>query len=417
VNPKRISPTPIIDNLNYISNPFKQKQFSAGAFIDKKICGTDTDLEYALKFIYSYNGSTATFNSYRREIERLLQWCWRIEGISVLSLKREHIEEFIRFCINPPLAWIGTKNVARFKNNNGNRAVNNDWRPFVTTVSKLEFQNGAESDPKQFVLSQSAIKSMFSIISSFYGFLIQENLVDANPVLLIKQKSKFILKEQAKPIIRRISNLQWDYVLETAELMADENPKEYERTLFIMNCLIAMYLRVSELVADERSTPLMTNFSKDKDGNWWFEVIGKGNKNRTVTVCDDMLVALKRFRKSLRLSPLPSPGEQEPLISKVKGKGPVTSTRQIRRVVQECFDRSFLRMKADSLEDDAFELKAATVHWLRHTGISEDVKHRPREHVRDDAGHASMATTDRYIDSDLRERHASARGKRIKEVY
>ncbi len=417
MNPKRISPSPIIDNLKYIGNPFKQKLFTVESFINKTIHGADTDLEYALKFLYSYNGSTATFNSYRREIERLLQWCWRIEGISVLSLKREHIEEFIRFCINPPLAWIGTKNVARFKNNNGKRAASKDWRPFVTTVTKLDFLNGAEADPKQFVLSQSAIKSMFSIISSFYGFLIQESLVEANPVSLIKQKSKFLVKEQAKPIIRRISNLQWDYVLETAELMADENPEEFERTLFIMNCLIAMYLRVSELVADERSTPLMTNFNKDKDGNWWFEVIGKGNKNRTVTVCDDMLVALKRFRKSLKLTPLPTPGVKEPLISKIKGKGPVTSTRQIRRIVQGCFDKSFERMKADGLEDDAFELKAATVHWLRHTGISEDVKHRPREHVRDDAGHASMATTDRYIDSDLRERHASGRSKNIKEIY
>ncbi|MFK5893847.1 MAG: site-specific integrase [Pseudomonadota bacterium] len=417
MNPKRISPTPIIDNLNYIGNPFKQKLFTAELFINKTIRGADTDLEYALKFLYSYNGSAATFNSYRREIERLLQWCWRIEGLSALSLKREHIEEFIRFCINPPLAWIGTKNVARFKNINGNRTVNKDWRPFVTSVSKLEFLNGTEADPKQFVLSQSAIKSIFSIISSFYGFLIQESLVVANPVALIKQKSKFILKEHTKPIVRRISNLQWDYVLETAELMANDKPEEYERTLFIMNCLIAMYLRISELVADERSTPLMTNFRKDKDGNWWFEVTGKGNKSRTVTVCNDMLVALKRFRKSLKLSSLPSPGEQEPLISKIKGKGPVTSTRQIRRVVQECFDRSFQRMKTDGLEDDAFELKAATVHWLRHTGISEDVKHRPREHVRDDAGHASMATTDRYIDSDLRERHESGRKKRIKEIY
>ena len=72
-------------------------------------------------------------------------------------------------------------------------------------------------------------------------------------------------------------------------------------------------------------------------------------------------------------------------------------------------------MRQDGLTDDALELKAATVHWLRHTGISEDVKHRPREHVRDDAGHASMATTDRYIDSDLRERHLSGKRKKIKE--
>lgn len=44
-------------------------------------------------------------------------------------------------------------------------------------------------------------------------------------------------------------------------------------------------------------------------------------------------------------------------------------------------------MKADGLEDDASDLRTATVHWLRHTGISEDVKFRPREHVRDNAGH------------------------------
>ena len=52
---------------------------------------------------------------------------------------------------------------------------------------------------------------------------------------------------------------------------------------------------------------------------------------------------------------------------------------------------------------------------MRHTGISRDVQVRPREHVRDDAGHASMATTDRYIQSDLRERHQSAKRKRVNE--
>ena len=56
----------------------------------------------------------------------------------------------------------------------------------------------------------------------------------------------------------------------------------------------------------------------------------------------------------------------------------------------------------------------ATVHWLRHTGISEDFKYRPREHVRDDAGDANMQTTDRYIESDNRERLASRKQKKSK---
>lgn len=129
-----------------------------------------------------------------------------------------------------------------------------------------------------------------------------------------------------------------------------------------------------------------------------------------------MLSALKRYRKYLGLSTYPTVNEQTPLVAKLKDKGPVTSTRQIRRLVQDCFDAAYEKMKSDGLEEDAADLRSATVHWLRHTGISEDVKFRPREHVRDDAGHASMATTDRYIDSDLRERHASGREKRLKDI-
>jgi len=417
MNPKRKSPAAIIDNLDYIGNPFKQKHFSADSYLDTKLTGADIDLEYALKFLYSYNGSTATFNSYRRDLERLLQWSWRIEQTSLLNLKREHIEDFIRFCFNPPKAWIGIKNVARFKNINGVRKANDNWRPFVATVTKSEHRKNKAAETDKFCPSQAAIKGTFTALSSFYEYLIQESLVEANPVALIKQKSKFIRKDQLKPIVRRISTLQWDYVLETAELMASENPEEYERTLFIMNCLFAMYLRISELVADERSTPVMGDFRKDQDNNWWFDVTGKGNKNRSITVCNDMLKALKRYRKYLELPQLPSLGEQIPLISKSIGKGSITSTRHIRRIVQQCFDTTYIRMKDDGLKADAMELKAATVHWLRHTGISEDVKFRPREHVRDDAGHASMATTDRYIDSDLRERHESGRNKRIKEIY
>lgn len=107
MNPKRTAPAAIIDNLNHIENPFKKKHFSTNIYLPSKISGTEADLEFTLKFLYSYNGSTATFNSYRREIERLLQWSWRIEQASVLTLKRENIEDFIRFCLNPPKAWIG----------------------------------------------------------------------------------------------------------------------------------------------------------------------------------------------------------------------------------------------------------------------------------------------------------------------
>lgn len=408
---QRSAPTPIFDNLEHLGNPFQLKSKLSKA----SGVGIGRDFELAAQFLYSYNGSSATFNSYRREIERLLQWAWHIRQLSILQLKREDIEDFIRFCQNPPAAWIGTKNCPRFLDNHGERRPNKSWRPFVVSVPKAQFHDGHRPDKKHFMPSQAAVKATFTALSSFYDFLVQESLVNSNPVALIRQKSKFIQRNQNRDVVRRISNLQWDYVIETAELLTHE-ADSHERTLFIMNCLFAMYLRISELVADERSVPVMGNFRKDMDGHWWFHVTGKGNKNRTVTVCDEMLEALRRYRKYLGLTPLPTSDEQAPLIPKNIGKGPVTSTRQIRTLVQFCFDATYNRMQADGLVEDAAELRTATVHWLRHTGISEDVKIRPREHVRDDAGHSSMQTTDRYIESDARERHHSGRKKQIKDL-
>ena len=214
-------------------------------------------------------------------------------------------------------------------------------------------------------------------------------------------------------MIRRLSDLQWGYVIETAVIMADKNPELHERTIFIMNALYGMYLRVSELSASDRWTPEMGDFYRDQDNNWWIKTVGKGNKERIISVSKAMLKALKRYRKSLGLSVLPSPAETTPLISSSRKNVPIKSTRGIRKIVQKCFDFAVERMREDNLHEEAETLMTATVHWLRHTGISDDVKIRPREHVRDDAGHSSSAITDRYVDVELRERAQSAKNKKI----
>jgi hypothetical protein len=54
--------------------------------------------------------------------------------------------------------------------------------------------------------------------------------------------------------------------------MARDNPELHERTLFIMNILYAMYLRISELAATHRWTPQMGHFYRDMDSNWWFKI-------------------------------------------------------------------------------------------------------------------------------------------------
>lgn len=372
------------------------------------------DFRHALTFINSYRGSHATFNAYRREIERLLQWSAHIAHKPLASIKQQDMDAFIHFCQQPPIDWIGLKKCDRYLEKQGLRQPNPDWRPFVASISKTTRRLGHEPDVTAYSLSQKALQAIFAILGSFFNYLIQENYIGHNPIAQIRQKSKYFRGITHTPI-RRLSELQWSYVIDTAENMANANPT-HERTLFIMNALYGMYLRISELAANARWQPEMGHFFRDYDGNWWFKTVGKGNKERQIAVSDAMLNALKRYRQCLGLSIVPSLGETTPLLSKNKGKGPITSTRQIRDIVQQCFDAAISRLLEDNFQEEAEQLKAATVHWLRHTGISDDVKIRPREHVRDDAGHASSAITDHYIDVELRERHASSKNKRIKPI-
>jgi site-specific recombinase XerD len=371
------------------------------------------DYQCARNFLLAYKNNKETFKAYRREVERFLQWAWLVQQKSILDLKRDDIEAFVTFCQKPPKNWIGFNQVPRFIVKDGLEQPNPKWKPFVVEIPKASVKEGKKPAKDDFSLSQAAIKILFSALSSFYNFLIQEEQTASNPVILIKQKGAFIRKKQAPAPIRRLSQDQWSYVMNAACDMFKENPQKYNRTLFIIQALYGMYLRISELVVSERWLPQMNNFYKDADGNWWFKVVGKGNKERDISVSDDMLEAFKQYRLSLNLSPLPSPIDDTPLIPKFTGKGGVSDTRHVRSLVQECFDRAYQSMLKTNKTYEAVELKIATVHWLRHTGISDDVKIRPREHVRDDAGHSSGAITDKYIDIEKRARSLSAKKKKL----
>jgi len=378
-----------------------------------KLPFSQNDFDAVKNFLKEYDDNQATFNSYRREVERLLQWSWLIQKKSIFQIKRNDIEAYVNFCKNPPESWIGISKVPRFIDEDDKRKSNPVWRPFVVTVSKVAAKNGTMPNIKHHSLSEKAIREIFAILGSFYKFLIQENYTEINPVTQIRQKSKYFRKQQTRTVIRRLSELQWDTVIETAKQLADTSPKKHERTLFIMSILYSMYLRVSELVSCKRWLPKMNDFRRDHDGNWWFTTVGKGNKERQIAVSDSMLASLKRWRKYLKLTPLPSVDDQTPLIPNTRNEGAISSTNQIRNIVQHCFDEAINKLRRDGFTEEANGLQSATVHWLRHTGISDDIKRRPREHVRDDAGHSSSITTDKYIDVDLRERHASARKKLI----
>ncbi len=100
--------------------------------------------------------------------------------------------------------------------------------------------------------------------------MIEDGTAAANPFRMIKKRTLNRGTPQEEGSNRALTPLQWDYVLETAERMAQDEPERHERTLFIVATLFAMYLRVSDIVGRPNWHPVMGDFRQDPEGNWWY---------------------------------------------------------------------------------------------------------------------------------------------------
>ena len=365
------------------------------------------EYELMVKFLLMYEGSSDTFTSYRREVERFCQWAWLVYQTPIKRIDRHGLVQYFHFIQHPPKDWIASRHAERFiRNEHDQRRPNPAWRPFL--------QRASTKNPKAkaaYSFSKSQIRASMASVSTCMSYLQQEGYIDKNPALLIRQKSRFIQQQQTQRITRKLTDTQWMVLVDALSEKAKMDAS-FERHVFLFAAFFLLGLRISELAETEHRLPKMGDFYKDASGRWWFMTVGKGNKYREVAVPDQMLQHLMRYRKYLGMSALPPVSDPRPLMVKYKGVGGL-GVRQIRKVVQEGFDLAIASLQAADKADEAHAMRYATVHWLRHTAISMDVTHRPREHVRDDAGHQSITTTDRYIDIELDARHASAKQKKL----
>jgi site-specific recombinase XerC len=198
--------------------------------------------------------------------------------------------------------------------------------------------------------------------------------------------------------------------------MAGDDPA-HERTLFILTTLFAMYLRVSDLIGRDNWRPTMGDLRRDTTGNWWFHVVGKGNKAAKISVRDEYIDRyLVRYRHFLNLSPLPSPQEKTPLISTLNGRGGL-SDRYVRSILQVVFDRSLQRMQSEGWsEDEIDQLRSASLHWLRHTAATFDAPFREMKDLQADLRHNSLSTTQNTYYNALDEQRAkSVKGLKMRK--
>lgn len=358
------------------------------------------------------NKSLHTYDRFRNEIERFLLWAFIVKKTPIDQLRKTDILEYADFCWQPPVTWIGTSNQERFKLSNGYSSANELWAPYKIQIPKSQ-KNQTVIDKKKYRPSQQTLTSSFTAIIVFYNYLMAEEYCLGNPAQIAKKDCRHFITDAQVKEVKRLSAVQWQYVLDTAIDMANED-ETFERSLFVIASLKTLFLRISELSERPTWSPIMGHFWQDENDNWWLKVFGKGRKLRDTTVPVDFLPFLKRYRASRGLSSLPTSSENTVLVEKIRGQGGMTS-RHLRRLVQTVFDRAYLTMKQHVGEDKALKLKEASTHWLRHTGASMEIERgRPLKDVSEDLGHASMATTDTvYVQSENKLRAESGKKRKV----
>lgn len=359
------------------------------------------------------NKSEHTFTRFRNETERFLLWVFLVKSSPMDQLRKSDILDYADFCWQPPVSWICLANHEKFQLSNGCYVHNATWAPFKLKLPKNNKDSEAIPDKKKYRPSQQTLTATFTAITAFYKYLMNEEYLFGNPAQIAKPDCRHFIKDAQVKEIRRLSEKQWQYVLNVALNLANEDPA-YERSLFIICALKTLFLRISELSERKNWSPAMSHFWQDTEGNWWLKIYGKGRKLRDITVPPSFMDYLKRYRAYRGLSPLPSSGENYPIVEKIRGQGGMTS-RQLSRIVQDVFDLAYLEMKRDLGEDSASKLREASTHWLRHTGASMEVERgRALKDLSEDLGHSSMATTDTvYVQTENRLRAQSGKGRKV----
>ncbi len=375
----------------------------------------------ARSYLRCYADNALTYSTYRGHVERLLLWSLIIREKPVTELKRLDAEAFLEFCKNPPVSWVGPVIRNRFLADSDDTSCsgsdivpNPKWRPFTQRAPKQT--RTLTEDAEEFLgadyhSSKGSMSNVFKVASGFYEYLVEEELASANPFRKVAKKGQYNSSQQESNSSRALTPLQWDYVIDTAEAMAAAEPVKHERTLFILLTMFSMYLRISDLVGRSNWQPTMGDFRLDADGNWWFHVVGKGNKSGKIAVRDEYVEKyLKRYRTFTGLSPLPSYQEKTPLLKTMSGRAGL-SDRQVRALLQAVFDNALVRMRNEGREPYEMDsLRVASSHWLRHTSATFDAPYRNAKDLQYDLRHSNLATTQNtYYHSHDQERALSVK--------
>jgi integrase len=391
------------------SNEFKYVYPSLNEFIDDiESSGIQAkkDLELLLHFLTNVVGSSVgTQNRFRNEAERFMLFCWNEKQTSVLKSGVNEVREYIDWIWSPPKSLIADTTIAsRFKSKGKTdiRLVNSNWRPFVLRQSKADRKTQTLISPKQktntnlthrYSLNQTSLQNSYASLNVFLKELTESEHMTRNPVSLVKKSCKYLVKGKIYKPPHTLDDEVWQLFIDTLTQAANDDPI-YEKHRFLVLTLKVLFLRISELSDRDYCTPIFGHFRQDALGEGWvLNIIGKGKKERLVTVPDGFIDhVLIRYRGSLGLSPLPQIDETVPIMPSQKNGEPLHQD-SLNNMVEEAFDLVIKELVKGKKLQQARSIAGASSHWLRHTGATQALGEISETMLAEELGHASVKTT------------------------
>jgi integrase/recombinase XerD len=347
------------------------------------------DLDAIKAWLARFADTKTTFESYRKEAERLLLWSVIQLEKPLSSLTHEDLLVYQRFLADPQPAerWV-------MKSGRKWSRFDPDWRPFAGPLSPTSQR-------------QSTV-----ILNTMFSWLVNAGYLAGNPLSLSRQRQK-----KAKPRITRfLDEALWREVKVSIETMPKESDREREhfyRVRWLFSILYICGLRISE-VTENTMGGFFCRRGNDGEERWWIEVTGKGDKTRIVPATNELMVELSRYRRENKLTPYPLPGETTPLLLPIGGKPRPLTRSAVHLIVKEVFVRASERIcqRGSEFQHLALLLEEASAHWLRHTaGSNMAGSDMDLRHVRDNLGHESISTTSKYLHSEDDQRHKETEEK------
>ena len=343
------------------------------------------DLEAIRTWLDARAGNPNTYANYRKEAERFLLWCLYERETALSNIKAGDASKYLRWLEElgrrderdfgerwklPAAVWIGPKNATR---------DSSAWRPF----------NGP--------LGAASRRNALVVVRQLCNFLKKTGYLIFNPFDQVSPKVPLLKGEGAPQAFadRSLTETQWREIADRLQLLPEGLPRERMRLILMLGKSLG--LRASEMLEARASwiVERRVGFSV----RLAIEVLGKGSKVRRLPLNAEQRDIIESAFRARGLPGYAGCDPETPLLVNLgRGRNPhgPMSRSGLYRVLEAFFDRVADEIAVER-PGDAAKLRAASTHWLRHTFAVTALTKTSVNVVQAAMGHASVATTGRYL--------------------